>query len=737
QRLFATDNQHLHHTLSDDDSEAEESMQQGRELTIQEHEVQADHEDAARALRPLNRRLFATGNHHSHYALSSDDSDAEESMQQHHEPTSQEHDTRVIHEDADGASHPSDQRLFATDNQHLHHTLSDDDSEAEESMQQGRELTIQEHEVQADHEDAARALRPLNRRLFATDDRHSQHTLSDDDCEAEEPTQQSYRPDSSAFHGRPIESTSVARPPLSARNGNDQPQDIDRGYRSEMVVADMASLPVDGNRYHADGEFMTPVMDRPRRTRTTPPIADGFESDDESDDDQTIGNSANPSSTSARRAQVNNTQKENHNPFIHIPEPQNAEAIHRERARRRAEARDNLGYVIRGQKYSIYPSLYEESEDPELYGSTVLWPSESSRNDAAFTFSCPTAQNPDTIAVDEDDEDDNTPAKYGMTLLPIPKRTHVISDTSQADSSEDEQDHHLESSSGDSLARPLQSLERPSPTIVDLFSEDTTLVETREEDQASQSEPTIRIADSWMGSTKRPLEDAQPERASKAHIDASRQPSFAGPFQALKEGPLVERGGPALPAFDFSVGAAPALAKVEEAPKWYRLSKSTEEEEEAEEGPRWYRLSKSTTTVRMGSSSSMQEGGGSSGSHRGYGSSTYGSGDEDSDSGALNRSFDFEFKPVQPLSGSGSRPAKGHGLAIKRAEKHRLEPDPCRLLDDDGSGEHLCSAFEGCWGRRAPVVGLYYWDEEAWEEGRAEERKDKRFVLIRDPSNDD
>ncbi|KAF9958712.1 hypothetical protein BGZ72_011079 [Mortierella alpina] len=693
---------------------------------------------------------------------------------------------------------------------------------------------LEEHDTLATQDNVDRSPRLSSQQLFDDDDHHSQSTFSEDDGEDREATQQGYWPDSPAFHGGSSESTSVERPPQHARNGKTHPQEIDRGYRSETVVADMASLPDDGNAYYAGEELSTPVKDRARRHRPTHPIADGFESDDESDDDYAVDNAANPSRTSARSPQVI-TQKESHNPFIHIPEPQNEEVIHRERARRRAEARDNLGYVIRGQKYLIFPSLYEESEDPELYGSTVLWPSESTRNDADFTFSCPSTQNSGSAEVDEDDEDDAAAAKYGITLLPIPKRTRIIPQTSRAHSSEDEYDqygHHQEASSGDSFTSPLESHVRPPQPIIDLsVDEDDNAAQTEavEEEQSTQSTATVRVSDSWSGSTKRSSEDSQPESASKVLLGHSRQPSFAGPFEVLVERAQAERGRPFQPTFDFSVGTTvPAEPKTEEEPKWYRLSKSTVTTRvdprenlaftipptlpgsarrssegtqperkskilidstrqcssagpfgaasgqaggatehggpfqptfdfsvgevpalpKAEEDTRWYRLSKSTTTVRVDprkeAYSSTQDGGGPSSSHRGYGSSTYGSGDEDSDSGALNRSFDFEFKPGQPLSEATSRPTKGHGLVIQRPEKHRLEPDTCDLQGDDdddddgdGGGEHACSAFDSCWGTRKPVVGLYYWDDEEWGEGLLEGRRDKRFVLIRDPDNDD
>ncbi|KAG9319991.1 hypothetical protein KVV02_002407 [Mortierella alpina] len=820
-QLFGDDH-HSENTLSGDESGDQESTPQGCWQDNQEHDTRAVQEDADRATRSSKRQLFTNDDHHSQNTFSGDDSESQNATLQGRRLNNQEHDARAVQEDTDRATRPSKRQLFKNDDHDSQNILSGDNSDGGESTRQGYEptspvqgaLTMQEN----------RECTP-NQPLFNYDDRHSRNTPTQDDCEAEESTQQGYWPDSPAFYGGPIESTSVEWPPLHARNGNHRPQEIERGYRSETVITDMASLPNNGNRYYADEEFMTPVTDRPRRNRTTPPIADGFDSDDESDDYHAIGHAASPSNASARRPLQVITQKESYNPFIHIPEPQNAEAVHRERARRRAEARDNLGYVIRGQKYLIYPSLYEESEDPELYGSTVLWPSESTRNDADFTFSCPSTQNPGASEVDEDDEDDD-----GTTLLPIPKRTQVISDTSQADTSEDEYDHHPEIRSGDSLARPLQIRARPSRTVIDLSvgedeNEDAAPTEAVEEDRSTQSSATIRIADSWLGSNKRSSEDTQPERASKVLIGHSRQSSFAGPFEALKERATVERGGPSQPIFDFSVSAMPVLPRAEEEPKWYRLSKSTVTTRidprenlaftiptalpgsakqtpedtaperrstilmnqsrwpscagpfdaaseqvgvateqgspiqatfdfsvgempalpKAEEEPRWYRLSKSTTTVRTdpreGVSSGTQDGGRPSGSHRGYGSSTYGSGDEDSDSGALNRSFDFEFKPEQPLSeATTSRPTKGHGLVILRPEKHRLEPDICDVQDDaggGGGGEHACSAFDRCWGRRRPVVGLYYWDDEEWSEDWVERRKDKRYVRIRDPANDD
>ncbi|KAF9276719.1 hypothetical protein BGZ68_009830 [Mortierella alpina] len=755
-RLFVSDDNHssdARDIYEDTDRTPHAST---RQLFVSDDNRSSDardiYEDTDRAPHASTRQLFVSDDNHSS-------------------------DARDIYEDTDRASHASNRQRSSNDDYHSHNTLSEDDYDGGESTQHGNRPYSPEQDTLTVQENMYCTTPPPNQQLYNNEDRHFQNTLIKDGCETEESTQRGYWPDSPVFHDGPIESPSPERARLSTRNGRGYPQEIDRGYRAETVVVDMASLPNNGNQYCADEEFMTPVMDRPQRNRTTPPIADGFESDDESDDYYAMGYATNSPSTSARRPQLI-THRESSNPFLHIPEPQNAETIHRERARRRAEARDNLGYVIRGQKYLIFPSLYEESEDPELYGSTVLWPSESTRNDADFTFSCPSAQNLETAEVDEDEDDEAAAAKYGITLLPIPKRTEFIPNASRAGFSEDEDDHHHERSSGDSLARPFKTPTRPPRTIIDLSAyededADATLAEAYEEDPSTESSTTLRVSEGWSGSTKRPSEDIQPERASKVLIDHSRQPSFAGPFEALVERAPVERGGPQF-TFDFSVNTMPTLPKPEEEPKWYRLSKSTvttrvdpreelaftipsidaasgqngaakaeageeaEEEAKAEEEPRWYRLSKSTTTVRVEPREEAmpcrQGGGGPSGSHRGYGSSTYGSGDEDSDSGALNRSFDFEFKPGQPLSGSTSR------LAIQRPEKHRLEPDTCDLRGGGGGGgEHACSAFDSCWGTRRAVVGLYHWDDEEWREGReewVEGRKDKRFVLIRDPAND-
>ncbi|KAF9571892.1 hypothetical protein EC968_010545 [Mortierella alpina] len=862
------------------------------------------------------------GYQHSHAALRNTNIASDASEHDHHSTNDEnrhndqyaqrldEHDTLAPQENTDRPTISVDLQSF--DNEHpSQNTLSEDDVDGQESTQRCWSNN-HGHDTRVPLGDIVRAPHSFNRRLFTNDDQHSQGTVSEDDYEDEEVVLQGSRPDNAGYDT----TTSIDGPPLPVWDDKEYPQEIERGYRSETVIADMAALPDDGSYYCAEEELMTPVIDRPRRNRTTPPIADGFDSEDESDDDQANGSSVNSSSRlSARRPQVI-TRKEGHNPFIHIPEPQNAEAIHRERARRRAEARDNLGYVIRGQKYLIEPSLYEESEDPELYGPTVLWPSESPSNDAEFTFSCPSALNLGTAEFDEDDDEDDVAAsKYGMTLLPIPKRRQVILDTSQADSSEDEHDYHQDRS-GDSLARPLQSRMRsPRPVIkisededeaatsTEAFEEDpstqrsaaaaNSLLESKrpfedlqperpakicidhprpvsfagpfevlkerleegkgpilptfdfsmynmpemqpkaadeprwyrinkstitiplepqkalhyqemrsgdsededenvsptkavEENQSTQISAAIGTAISWsastdppfedkqpehkerleegkgpflptfdfsmynipelpkvveeprwyrinkstittrlepqemrsLGSTKRPFEDVQPERPTKVHIDGPRPPSFAGPFEVLKA-PLVEGGAPSLPTFDFTMGTMPGVPRAaEEVGEVGAKAEEEEEEEErkkGEEQSQW-RSSPTSTTEEAPPS---QRGGGLP--HRGYGSSTYGSGDEDSDSVAL-------------LSGSTSRPAKGPGLA--RPEKHRLEPDTCDLQGGAGSGEHTCSAFDRCWGARGAVVGLYYWDDEEWEEGMVERRKDKRFVLIRDPEND-
>ncbi|KAG0204808.1 hypothetical protein BGX28_003380 [Mortierella sp. GBA30] len=523
-------------------------------------------------------------------------------------------------------------------------------------------------------------------------------------------------------------------PPLDHHQTNNhhskQPQVIDRGYVSETVIKIQHGQPTPtnhddqdsdvlysttGNAFYADVEGCSkaPARANPRHGPMILSADDDPESENHSDnnDGYTNGNNNNnnnnPNSPTVVETRISLPQtpgarepRSPINPFIYIPEQKDESEVEKERARRRSEAREKLGYVVRGQKYAISPSLYEQPSSSAKYGPTILWRTEdleeksTSGDQFEFTFSYPLEASSKSTVVDENEE---SPAER-VSLLPWPQ------------------------------------------------------IIKSELDDAS-----------WTLSAE---EDILREGTLQTEYEDSREPSFAGPFMASSD---QERDEAAGYGYESDSGVLSAVESSQSQPCQNHYQQQQQQRgvvpavfecpvndvagpsdiKKEEEDPKWYRLSKTTITIRADPTEDLTAttfgsgggAGGESGFRRGYGSSAYGSGEDDSDSGSVeNLSFDFDFKARQKHDARSYQHEyveehehelrrKKIDLTMSAAVKHPLDPDTCDF-EADSDDEHVCGAFDGCWGIRLPMVGVYY---RAEDERSIElvDRIDKVLVLRR------
>ncbi|KAI8594308.1 hypothetical protein EDD21DRAFT_393803, partial [Dissophora ornata] len=72
---------------------------------------------------------------------------------------------------------------------------------------------------------------------------------------------------------------------------------------------------------------------------------------------------------------------------------------------------------------------------------------------------------------------------------------------------------------------------------------------------------------------------------------------------------------------------------------------------------------------------------------------------------------------------------KEQPLQIERPDKHLIDDDDYDNCEQHEEDDHACDSFDGCWGVRKHVIGVYYWADEARES--LEIRIDKLQIVRR------
>ncbi|KAF9355304.1 hypothetical protein BGX26_006731 [Mortierella sp. AD094] len=186
--------------------------------------------------------------------------------------------------------------------------------------------------------------RQQKNRLAVSEDSYYQPTISTNEEDEYNRRSRSQTPEPTAYDSQRYRQETPEPPvrPNYADYGddvNDNPGEIDRGYRSETVVKVLNGDELEDDHHHHT--FRSSSSPTPPSSTLSSPLTRAIPLD---------------------------------NPFQDIPDTRNARLVSEERENRRLESRDKLAYVLRGHKYGVSPSLYEYNTPSELFGPRVLWP---------------------------------------------------------------------------------------------------------------------------------------------------------------------------------------------------------------------------------------------------------------------------------------------------------------------------------------------------------------------------